>query len=424
MSLKDSKKDFSFIEEQIITKPFYKKKWFLKTVSAVGLAILFGGVAGLSYAVVSPWAEKQFGQPEDAAQIVIVQEETETETETESETVRETSQETEMETEIQMEEAPRQLELSDYEQLYQKMHAVAQNAAASLITVAGVTSDVDIFNVENETSIQTCGLIVASSKSSYYLLVNYDVIEGAERILAILADGTRADAQLVKFDEDTSLAVVRLPLKSVPENLRNQLSVASIGATDDISIGSPILAVGSPRGYSESMIFGMITSLAQAAVTDGEYQLISTDMMGSGNESGILIGIDGEILGIINNNFQKNGNAIVALNMRDIASMVECLSNDDSMPYIGITGIGLTRQMGKDLGNQEGVYITGVSEESPAMYAGIQNGDILMEMDDSKVTTMEEYREILNDYKEDEVHTLHIKRDGEEISLEVTISSK
>lgn len=113
-------REFDFMSEQLKKKPFYKMRWFRKGIGACALAILFGAAAGITFSVVQPWAKKQFGEPEDPAQVIVVREETETE-ETEA-----------PQTETAETEAPhtvierKDLEISDYKMLYRKMAQVAE----------------------------------------------------------------------------------------------------------------------------------------------------------------------------------------------------------------------------------------------------------------------------------------------------------
>ena len=170
------RKEFTFMSEQLKKKPFYKKKWFIRGCQAVALAVIFGAVAGFTFAAVMPWAEKQFGEPDDPAQIVIVQDETESETqsETQTETPRETQTETETQTEsetapVKKEETiiqKKELDISDYKQLYWKMASVAEEAATSIVTVTGESSNEDWFNEVIENHVQASGLMIEKTGRS------------------------------------------------------------------------------------------------------------------------------------------------------------------------------------------------------------------------------------------------------------------
>ncbi len=127
----DEKKEFTFINEQIKKKPFYKRKWFTQGSAAVALALIFGAAAGVSFAAVRPWAEEQFGRPDEPTQIVVVQEESETISEKETER----QSEKESETEDQTEEETEKISILEYKELYAQMKEVAGEASASLVTV-------------------------------------------------------------------------------------------------------------------------------------------------------------------------------------------------------------------------------------------------------------------------------------------------
>ena len=419
-------KEFTFMSEQLKKKPFYKRKGFIKGLSVSALAILFGAVAGFTFSVVQPWAQKQFGQPDDPAQIVIVQEETETETlppstESETETVQTEAATPVPETVIEKKE----LEITDYKMLYKKMSEVAEGVTPSIVIVTGESSNLDWFNEVIENHVQTSGLIIAENQHEYFVLTEKQVIEGAERIIVTFSNGVTAEASLQKQDSVTGMAVVRVPKNALDSATKKDVIIAEVGNSASVKQGDPVIALGSPIGNSSSMSFGMITSVVQTSVVDEEYTVLTTDIIGSEQGSGILINLDGKILGIIAQRFATDSKqiTITCLATSDIQELITKLANNREWTYMGIIGKEINQNISKDFEMPEGIYVKGVDEDSPAKYYGVVSADIITSIDGKEISTMDEYVEELQSHKADDIIRLDIKRRALEgyADMEITI---
>ena len=86
---------------------------------------------------------------------------------------------------------------------------------------------------------------------------------------------------------------------------------------------------------------------------------------------------------------------VTAYGISDLKSMIECLSNGETVPYLGITGVSVTEEIASEQGMPQGVYVQKVDADSPAMAAGIQSGDVITEVDKAKVTTLSAYHAAL-----------------------------
>lgn len=416
----EEKKEFTFIKEQIKNKPFYKRKWFTRGLAGIGLAVVFGGTAGITFAVVKPWAQKQFGDPQTPQQIVIAQDETETTKPEDAETMvpEETETETHTESESQKPERiieKKELELYDYKMLYNELYKVANKASKSIVTVTGESSDVDWSNQVDESQLQVSGLIIAGNDQSYYILTESRVAEYAESIRVTFQDGTTASASLQKKDDVTGSAVLTIPVSSVFKSTQDSIQIAELGNSGNVRQGTPVISVGSPVGFSTSMAFGMVTTVSRASDVDSQYSLLSTDIIGNSQSSGILIDLDGNIIGIISQNFsEKNDtNVITALGMSDMKYLLEAMSNNKEIPYLGIIGYEISETVSRQNGVPQGIYIKEVEADSPAMHIGIQMGiDILTEIQGKEVLTMKDYMTQLRRYKPGQVLRIKFKRRG------------
>ena len=155
--------------------------------------------------------------------------------------------------------------------------------------------------------------------------------------------------------------------------------MAKLGSSATIQRGDTVLAIGSPAGYRDSISVGMITSVSNTKNTlDNEYHLLTTDIMGNNEGSGVLVGTDGSIVGIIAQPFctAKDKNVVTALPITELRKTIEQLSNNESIMY-RIRGQNIESDLSQKTGMPKGIYVNAVEEDSPAMEGGIQNGDVM-----------------------------------------------
>lgn len=397
-------KEFTFMSEQLKKKPFYKKRWFQKGLGAGALAVIFGMTAGVTFAVIQPWAKKQFGEPEDPAKVFVVREETETET---APPQTETQEEAVPQTVIEQKD----LEIADYKMLYEKMAEVAESVSPAIVTVTCETSNLDWFNEVIENHVQASGLVIAQNQEEYFILTEGQALDQAERTIVTFPDGMTVEASLQKQDSVTGLAVVRVLKSELSEEAKNIIP-AKLNPSEMIKKGEPVIALGTPVANETSMSFGMVTSVVDTPAVDSQYNVLSTDILGSEQGSGILVDLDGDIVGIIAQNFSAGSSQITltALAAYDIQGLVTDLANNKERPRIGITGKEIDAAIAEEFDMPEGIYVRSVAEDSPAMYAGVYEADIITSIDSGEIRTIDEYEEEIQRHSPDEYVKLGIKR--------------
>lgn len=427
MTEKD-KKEFAFMSEQVRKKPFYRKKGFLRGCQAAALAVIFGGVAGATFAVVKPLADKQFGDPVDEQKIVIIPDETEEVVATEPVTEPPTEKVTETEEPVpQTIVEQKELEISDYKQLYSKMAAVGEEAAKSVVTVTGESSNVDFFEEVIENQVQASGMVIEMNQQDVFVLTDKRTIEGAQRIIVTFRDGTTADAILQKQDGVSGLAVIKVSLSELSEETKLSIQKPNLSKTAAGQQGAPVIAIGTPMVNSNSIAFGMITSSVNISTVDEEYRVLTTDIIGSNQGSGVLVDLDGRVIGIIAQDLGGEGEqiTITALAISDIKGLIQALANNEDWTYMGIIGREISESVAQDLDMPQGIYIKEIASDSPAMHAGIYGGtDILVSIDGKEIRTMKEYVEELQKHAPETTVTIGLKRgtlDGY-VDLEVPVT--
>ena len=134
--------------------------------------------------------------------------------------------------------------------------------------------------------------------------------------------------------------------------------------------GKPVIAIGDPLGVNDSIAIGQITSSSIVVdKTDSNVSLLTTDIYGSTNASGILCDFDGKVLGIIchDGNTQDIKNLIRAYSISDIKSTIEKILNGQDIAYLGIQGTDVTDEISDTYGIPKGAYVKQVVSDSPAM---------------------------------------------------------
>ena len=312
--------------------------------------------------------------------------------------------------------------LKNYEALYQDMLGVTEKPKQALVTVIGITNQMDYFNQNYENQQQISGLIVADNGQDLFILTEYRIVENVERIQVTFWDETMVDATYQRHDPSTGLTIVKVDESKLDEGTRNGLAVAPLGSSYLVSQGDPVVAVGSPVGYSDSIAYGVVTSVTnKISALDNEYNLLTTDILGSTDGSGILVNLDGEIVGIIAQSYSAKGNNVVTgIAISQIKKLIENLSNNVSRAYIGIRGQDVTEELSDKTGIPKGVLISRVADDSPAMMAGMKEYDVIVKLGEYKVETIKQYHEQLGKYSTGDVVTVTAMRKGAEGYAEMT----
>ena len=409
--------EFSFVKEKIKKQPFYQNRMLRRGGLQLAFSVVCGVAACFVFVMVHPWMERTFGKEELTEITISQEEEEETPVQEEPET-----QEPVVITE------PQELDLDDYAELYSKLREAAASASASLATVTVSSSDTDWFNETYESRSQLSGLLVGNNGVEILILTPYSQVKGADRLQVSFVDGSSLDAVLKNYDTVTDLAVLSVNLADVGETTRENIRIAELGSSKSLKAGEPVIAVGSPAGIADSVKFGTLVAAGyQTGVVDGEYSLLITDMERSENGSGVLLNLNGQVIGLLEDTYlnSSNENALTAYAISDMKEIIEHLSNSQDLVYMGIHGTDVTEEISEAQGIPIGVYVSGVEPESPAMSSGIQAGDIITEINSREISSISQVQEMMLKFSMGQVIRVMIMRQGrdgyKEIECSVTV---
>lgn len=442
MAEKEPSPQSDFMIERIKERPISKTKLFRRTVITIVMAILFGLVACFTFFALEPVLSNWMNPKEEPPQIFFPEEVDEKSPEDmlsdnnspdnnsnpagvswDSEgLILEEQQILEILSEVH-------LNLENYDQLYDALAEYAQTLQKTMVTLTGISSRVDWFNDVDESANRSSGVIIANNTQELLILTDFKPLEKAQRLNVTFYNGAETTAELKRKDSTTNLAVVSIPLEGLPQDFLESIEVAVIGSSYYKNlVGKPVIALGSPMGTSNSVGYGVITSASgQVSEVDVNYTLLQTDIAGSPLADGVLFNLQGNIVGIITNDRSSNGmqNLITAYGISDLKKRMEKLSNDLPFAYAGMYITSVTLGAHEALNVPYGAYVKEVIMDSPAMKAGIRQGDVIVQMDEMDVKGISEYISIMNYQKPGKVISVKIMRQApneyKEMNLQITL---
>ena len=298
-----------------------------------------------------------------------------------------------------------------------------------------VNSLISMFGKQTQsTTAQASGSGIIISDDGYILTNNhivstssdnsfYEVSEATKVAVTLFGDETEYEAKIIGTDEQTDLAVIKID--------KTGLIKAEFADSDNIKVGEFAMAVGNPLGLESSITCGVVSAVNRE-VTDSDgktYTLIQTDAaINAGNSGGALVNSQGQVIGI--NTLKLEGEGIEGMGFaipinstEDVTSQLIQYSKV-KRPYIGITGMDLDEETAKANNLVVGVYVKAIDDFSAGEKAGLRIGDVIIEADGQKITTMDELNEIKNSHQIGDQMTVKVNRDGEERDLTITLGEQ
>ena len=256
-----------------------------------------------------------------------------------------------------------------------------------------------------------------------YILTNYHVVKGAQEISVTLSNDVTTTAQVVNYDENQDVAMIKITDESVEIP-----ATVELGDSDALQPGEEVIAIGTPLSteLSSTVTKGIISATSRSvAVESGvTMNLIQTDAaINAGNSGGPLVNTKGEVVGI--NSSKISGEAVEGIGfsipINDIKDKIESLSKP--ILNLGISVRTIDESLSKQLNMEQGLYIVEVTEFSSAEKAGLKAGDIIVKADGTRITTFDEFKEIKNAKEEGDDISLEVVRNGESKTINVTLTA-
>ncbi len=266
------------------------------------------------------------------------------------------------------------------------------------------------------------GVIVSSEG---YVLTNNHVVENADDIRLVLADGRQLQASVRGSDPESDLAVLKIDGKNLP--------VITFAALDTIQVGDTVLAIGSPFGFGNSVTHGIVSALGRSHLGINRFEdFIQTDAaVNPGNSGGALVDSNGNLVGINSAIFSQSGGSQgigFAIPVSLARNVLEQIIKDGEVTrgWLGIEPQELTPELAAafDLRSVDGVLIRGVLNRGPADRAGMQSRDVVIDIDGKPTPDVSSLLARIAALTPGTQAKLKIIREKKPVELEVTVGKR
>jgi len=269
-----------------------------------------------------------------------------------------------------------------------------------------------------------------------HILTNNHVVERASSVKISINNGDVVDAEVVGTDRENDLALLKADLEEIDD-----IALLTLGDSDEIKPGQMAIALGSPFGLEGSITVGVISGIGRSLTGETQHlitNIIQTDAaINPGNSGGPLLNSKGEVIGI-NTAIEASGTGIgFAIPINTAKSLLPALleGGEVSNAWLGISGTDIDEEFATmlDLAVNKGVYVIGVTHDSPAEKAGLRGsgtdesgqptfgGDIITGVDGQTIIKVEELIAYFNSKKPGDEVSLSVQRGDQVLTIEVTL---
>ena len=321
---------------------------------------------------------------------------------------------------------------------------VVENVMPSIVAItnSGYTTQNFGFwqgTVEVPTEGSGSGIIIGQNDTELLIVTNNHVVENSETLTVQFADNSTAEATIKGTKPNADIAIISVPLESLSSDTLGSIAIATLGDSDALKIGQGVIAIGNAMGYGQSVTEGCVSALDREVTTNEGVTLTGMQVSAAinpGNSGGALLNAAGEVVGIntaklMDEEVEGIGYAIPISSVKDLINEMmnyetrERVSAEDAS-YLGIQPVTVDDQTAAAYGMPEGVFVHSVIEGSPAETAGIQEMDIITQVDRYSVGNVADLQEALSYFAGGETVTVTLQRqtDGayQEMTVDVTLA--
>ena len=254
------------------------------------------------------------------------------------------------------------------------------------------------------------------------ILTNHHVIDGADRIMARLADGRTLRAERIGSDPDTDIALIKV------ESPR-PLPFAPLGNSDTLRVGEWVLAIGNPLAYEHTVTVGVVSFIGRKLFDSSLDRYIQTDAaINFGNSGGPLINARGEVIGINAAISSRASNIGFAVPINQASAILPQLRENGrvSRGYIGVMlrDVNQDLQRALKLSSSEGALVQDVTPGSPGARAGIRTYDVIVAVDGKPIDSNDALIQLIAARQPGSSATVQVVRDGRPLNFTVKLAER
>jgi serine protease Do len=257
-----------------------------------------------------------------------------------------------------------------------------------------------------------------------YILTNHHVVDGASHVKVDLSDRRSFDAKVVGSDAPSDLAVLKIDAQNLP--------TVRVGNSDRVRVGDVVLALGNPLGVGQTVTMGIISAKGRATgLSDGSFEdFLQTDApINQGNSGGALVNTQGDLVGINSQILTPSGGNIgigFAIPATMAQGVMQQLVKNGVVhrAMLGVTVQPLTSDLARSFGLKEvrGALVSSVQSDSPAQKAGIQRGDVILEVNGTPVADSNSLRNRVASLEPGSSASLTVLRDGKQETVHAKLA--
>ncbi|MCR5639876.1 MAG: trypsin-like peptidase domain-containing protein [Lachnospiraceae bacterium] len=332
---------------------------------------------------------------------------------------------------------------------------IAENVMPSIVAVTNISlvEYRNFFGVgQYEAESAGSGIIISQDDNYLYIATNNHVVEGSKALTITFCDDAAVSAEVQGTDEETDLAVVKVKVSDISADTLAAIKVATLGSSEDLTVGSSAIVIGNALGYGQSVTTGVISALDREVSLTNESsgqtytnKLIQTDAaVNPGNSGGALLNMNGEVIGVVSAKYSDTsvegmGYAIPITEASEIITQLMNSGKVTDRPtkdgeeasaqggYLGIYGIDITKSQAVAYNLPQGVYVASVIDGGGAKNAGISKADVITQVNDKTITSMADMQSYLADYKPGDTVTVTLYQANNnyaKATVQVTLTEK
>ncbi len=281
------------------------------------------------------------------------------------------------------------------------------------------------------------GIIVGQNDTELLIVSNNHVVENATELSVVFIDGTSLNGTVKGTDSQKDLAVVAVPLDTIPDETMNKISVAELGNSDELQVGEGVIAIGNALGYGQSVTVGYVSALNREVRSEDSQvrTLLQTDAaINPGNSGGALLNMKGQVIGINEGKYSSTavegmGYAIPVSQVEDVINSLMVRRSGDKVEegkegYLGIQGVSVDSSMVQQLDIPEGVYVYKILDGGAASKTDLREKDVITGFDGQAIRSMADLQNLLKYYEvgESVEMTVQSLENGQYVERTVTVT--